>query len=113
MPPQLVHGGHRLSAHIALQVQLVGVLRQVLQQVLLVGETLAAEVARVAVLFGMEQHVVAFEVARGATGTGTYWTHMLEQKHTRSAQYGEIRLDGLGLCCLMTPGLIKDIQCHV
>ena len=20
---------------------------------------------------------------------------------------------GLGLCCLMTPGLSKDIQCHV
>ena len=23
-----------------------------------------------------------------------------------------IKLDGLDLCCLMTPGLSKDIQCH-
>ena len=25
----------------------------------------------------------------------------------------EITDNGLGLCCIMTPGLSKDIQCHV
>ena len=31
----------------------------------------------------------------------------------RGRSIGEIGLVWFGLCCLMTPGLSKDIRCHV
>ena len=48
------------------------------------------------------------DVLRDTTGTGR-----LTINSTSLVTHGGLGWVGLGLCCLMTPGLSKDIWCHV